>query len=95
MALSLAALGIYAAIGTFWSVPTAMLTGTGAAAGLALINAVGNLGGLAGPSVIGVLKQAKGDFTLALLFLAGALAAGALITLRFGRAARTADTSVA
>jgi ACS family tartrate transporter-like MFS transporter len=86
-ALSLAALGIYAAVGTFWSVPTAILTGTGAAAGLALVNAVGNLGGLAGPAVIGVLKQATGDFTLALLFLAGSLGAGALITLLFGRVA--------
>jgi ACS family tartrate transporter-like MFS transporter len=92
-ALSLAALGIYAAIGTFWSVPTAILTGTGAAAGLALVNAIGNLGGLAGPAVIGVLKQANGDFTLALLFLAGALAAGACITLLFGRVAWAGDTS--
>ncbi len=89
VALSLAAVGIYAAIGMFWSVPTAILTGTGAAAGLALVNAVGNLGGLAGPAIIGVLKQAKGDFTLALLFLAGALAAGACITLLFGRVAWT------
>jgi MFS family permease len=93
VALTLAALGIYAAIGTFWSVPTAMLTGTGAAAGLALVNAVGNLGGLAGPVVVGVLKQANGDFTLALLFLAGALAAGACITLLFGRVAWTGDTA--
>ena len=49
VALTLATLGIYCAIGTFWSLPTAILTGTGAAAGLALVNAVGNLGGLAGP----------------------------------------------
>ncbi len=84
VALSLATIGIYAAIGTFWSVPTAILTGTGAAAGLALVNALGNLGGLAGPAIIGVLKQANGDFTLALLFLAGALALGACIALLFG-----------
>jgi ACS family tartrate transporter-like MFS transporter len=74
-------------------VPTAILTGAGAAAGLALVNAIGNLGGLAGPAVIGVLKQANGDFTLALLFLAGALAAGACITLLFGRVAWAGDTS--
>ncbi len=49
VALTLATLGIYAAIGTFWSLPTAILTGTGAAAGLALVNSIGNLGGLVGP----------------------------------------------
>ena len=77
--LSLAALGLYAAIGTFWSLPTSILTGTGAAAGLALINSIGNCGGFAGPVIVGQLKGATGDFTAALLFLAGALAvAGAL-----------------
>jgi MFS transporter, ACS family, tartrate transporter len=39
-------LGIYAAIGT-WSLPTSILTGTGAAEGLALINSIGNCGGFA------------------------------------------------
>ena len=43
VALTLATLGIYAAIGTFWSLPTGILTGTGAAAGLALVNSMGNL----------------------------------------------------
>ena len=74
IALSLATFGIYAAIGTFWSLPTSILTGTGAAAGLALINSIGNCGGFAGPVIVGQLKGATGDFTAALLFLAGALA---------------------
>jgi MFS transporter, ACS family, tartrate transporter len=87
-ALTLATLGIYAAIGTFWSLPTAILTGTGAAAGLALVNSIGNLGGLAGPSIVGVIKQTTGSFTVALLFLAGALAAGAMIALLFGYTSR-------
>ncbi len=88
VALTLATLGIYAAIGTFWSLPTAILTGTGAAAGLALVNSMGNLGGLAGPSIVGVIKQATGSFTAALLFLAGALLLAALIALLFGYATR-------
>ena len=46
LALTLATAGTYAAIGTFWSLPTSILTGTGAAAGLALINSLGNSGGL-------------------------------------------------
>ena len=89
VALTLATLGIYAAIGTFWSLPTAILTGTGAAAGLALVNSIGNLGGAAGPPIVGVIKEATGSFTVALLFLAGALLLGAAIALLFGRAARS------
>lgn len=49
-----------------------ILTGTGAAAGLALINSIGNCGGFAGPVIVGQLKGATGDFTGALPFLAGA-----------------------
>jgi hypothetical protein len=59
----------------------------GAAAGLALANSIGNLGGLAGPSIVGVIKQATDSFT-ALLFLAGAMALGGVIALLFGRTAR-------
>jgi ACS family tartrate transporter-like MFS transporter len=88
VALSLATAGTYAAIGTFWSLPTSILTGTGAAAGLALINSLGNSGGLVGPPIIGVIKQETGSFTAALLFLAGALVLGAVVVLLFGYAAR-------
>ena len=87
VALSLATAGTYAAIGTFWSLPTSILTGTGAAAGLALINSLGNAGGLVGPPIIGVIKQETGSFTAALLFLAGALVLGAVVALLFGYAA--------
>ncbi len=85
VALSLATLGIYAAIGTFWSLPTSILTGSGAAAGLALINSIGNCGGFVGPVIVGRLKGATGDFTAALLFLAGALAVAGLLAIHFGQ----------
>jgi nitrate/nitrite transporter NarK len=88
LALTLATLGIYAAIGTFWSLPTAILTGTGAAAGLALVNSMGNLAGLVSPTIIGFIREATGSFVMALLFLAGALFLGGLITLAFGYATR-------
>ena len=88
LALTLATAGTYAAIGTFWSLPTSILTGTGAAAGLALINSLGNSGGLVGPPIIGVIKQGTGSFTAALLFLAGALVLGAVVVLLFGYAQR-------
>ena len=85
LALSLAALGLYAAIGTFWSLPTSILTGTGAAAGLALINSIGNCGQFVGPVIVGQLKGATGDFTAALLFLAGALAMAGALAVHFGQ----------
>jgi MFS transporter, ACS family, tartrate transporter len=88
VALTFATLGIYAAIGTFWALPSAILTGSGAAAGLALINSIGNCGGFAAPVVIGWLKGETGDFTLALLFLAGSLAIGGALALWFGRSQR-------
>jgi ACS family tartrate transporter-like MFS transporter len=88
VALTLATLGIYAAVSTFWSLPTAILTGTGAAAGLALINSMGNVSGLVSPGLIGVIREATGSFTAALLFLAGALLVGAIIVLLFGYAQR-------
>jgi ACS family tartrate transporter-like MFS transporter len=94
VALTLATCGTYAAIGTFWSLPTAILTGTGAAAGLALINSLGNVSGLVGPPIIGALKQETGSFTAALLFLAGILIAGAVIALAFGYAQRARRSRV-
>jgi MFS transporter, ACS family, tartrate transporter len=88
LALTLATLGIYAAVSTFWSLPTAILTGTGAAAGLALINSMGNVSGLVSPFLVGVIKEATGSFAWALVFLAGALSLGAVLVLLFGYAQR-------
>ena len=56
---------------TFWSLPTAMLSGTAAAGGIALINALGNLGGFFGPYLFGLIKDATGgSFTFGLIALA-------------------------
>ncbi len=62
-ALKMAALGIYSTLATFWSLLTAFLSGTATAAGIALINSVGNLGGSVGPYVVGFLSDATGSFT--------------------------------
>jgi hypothetical protein len=68
--LSLAALGIWSALGPFWTLPPSFLAGTAAAGGIALINSVGNLGGFAGPYALGLLREATGSFAPGLLLLA-------------------------
>ncbi len=93
-ALSVAALGLFAAIGTFWSLPTSILTGTGAAAGLALVNSIGNSGGFFGPMIVGYLKGRTGDFSAALMFLAGSLALAAALAVFFGQAERSRRPSL-
>jgi MFS transporter, ACS family, tartrate transporter len=80
-AISIAAFGIFAAMPTFWTMPTAMLSGTGAAAGIAVINSIGNLGGFFGPYVIGLIRAATGTFAAGLVALAIALALGGVLAL--------------
>lgn len=69
---------------TFWALPCAMLTGTAAAGGIALINSVGNLGGFLGPYAMGLVQDATGSFPLGLLVIAmGSVVAG-LVVLALG-----------
>ncbi len=70
---ALSQLGQRAVQGVFWAIPPIFLGGTAAAAGIAMINAVGNLGGFVGPSVVGWLRSTGEGYTQGLLFLAGAL----------------------
>jgi len=69
-ALALAAVGVWGALGPFWAMSSEFLSGTGAAAGIALINSVGNLGGFLGPYLVGVVRKQTDSFALALLTLA-------------------------
>ena len=84
--LSVALMGIYAAIATSWTLPTAFLSGTAAAGGLALINSIGNLGGFAGPYFTGWIKQATGEYSLAFLIIGIGLAVSGLIALALRQA---------
>jgi MFS transporter, ACS family, tartrate transporter len=78
--LSISVAGVYSAFGPFWAMPGEFLSGASAAAGIAFINSLGNLGGLFGPYVTGIAKQRTGSFTAgtiilgAVLFLSGVLA---------------------
>jgi len=76
--LSLAAAGVLTCTALFWSLPTLLLSGTAAAAGIAVINSVGNLAGFLSPSLIGYLKDAThrneyGMFALAAILVCGAV----------------------
>ena len=81
LGLSLATLGILSALPVFWSLPTAFLSGTAAAGGLALINAFGNLAGYLSPVLVAWIKAETGSFTSALYMLAAWLIVAAVIVL--------------
>src|SRR6185503_19112167 len=68
--LAAAAVGLYSATPPFWSLPTAFLRGDGAAAGIGLINSIGNLGGFVGPYLMGWMQGLFGDFRTGLRVLA-------------------------
>ena len=72
-AVTLAAVGILSALPRFWALPTAFLSGTAAAAGIALVAAVGNLGGFVGPAFTGIAEDSTGGFEMPLTVLAGVL----------------------
>jgi ACS family tartrate transporter-like MFS transporter len=63
----------------FWAIPPMLLGGTAAAAGIALINAIGNLGGFFGPTMMGWLFDRTGGYSGGLLVLAGALVFEAIL----------------
>jgi nitrate/nitrite transporter NarK len=81
IALSLAAAGAITCAPLLWSLPTAFLAGAGAAAGIAVINSVGNLAGFAAPYMIGYVKDATGSAALGMYIIAGGLVVGAVATL--------------
>jgi ACS family tartrate transporter-like MFS transporter len=78
--VTLAAVGLLSALPRFWALPTAILSGSAAAAGIALVAAVGNLGGFVGPAFTGIAEDQTGSFEMPLVTLAGVLAACSLLT---------------
>lgn len=81
VALCLAVMGVYGAFPVFWTLPTAFLTGTAAAAGIALINSVGNLAGYFGPQVVASLAPDGRDFGRALFALGLSMLTPAVVVL--------------
>jgi ACS family tartrate transporter-like MFS transporter len=82
IALALVPLGHCGSYGPFWSMPTQFLTGPAAAAGIALVTMIANVGGFGGPALIGVLKTRTGTHTTAFLLLGGLAVIATLLALK-------------
>ncbi len=82
LALTIVCSGALCWVVVFWSIPTSLLSGAAAAAGIAWINSIGNLGGHFGPDLIGRIRDANGgNADMAFLALAGAAAVGGIVVL--------------
>lgn len=81
MALSLGTAGMLSTMPVFWTYPSAILGGAAAAAGIGLINSVGNLAGFVSPTIVGWLKDVTGSTNAGMYFVAGALVLGAVLAL--------------
>jgi predicted MFS family arabinose efflux permease len=83
--MCLAAIGVYAPFGVWWSYPTTFLSGAAAAGAIGLINSFGNVGGFVGPYLMGFLKDLTGSYTAGWLYLALSMTCAGLLILTFRR----------
>ncbi|MCU1505683.1 MAG: transporter, family, tartrate transporter [Microbacteriaceae bacterium] len=93
--LTVAAVGIYTAIAPLLSMPSAVFAGAAAAAGLGLVNALGNVGGFVSPFIVGLLDDATGNNQVGLLFLAACLAITGVAAYLYARNRPEGDTRLA
>jgi ACS family tartrate transporter-like MFS transporter len=85
VALTVATMGVYAALVVLWTLPQSFLGGTAAAGAIALVNSIANLGGFLGPTVVGYLKQATGSYAAAMGFLSMGLVMTAIVIVGLSR----------
>ena len=83
LAITVATAGVMASLATFWTLPTAFLTSTAAAAGIAWINSVGNLAGYVSPMLVGKIRDATQSMAWPLILLSGCCFVAALIVTTF------------
>jgi MFS transporter, ACS family, tartrate transporter len=97
IAFCVAGFGIFSCLPVFWTLPTAFLSGAAAAAGIAVVNSIGNLAGFAGPFAMGWIKDYTGSYTGGLLLLAGfgIVAIGITLSLRHDDALERAPVAPA
>jgi MFS family permease len=78
---SVALVGVTAARAIFWTIPTRFLTGVAAAGGIAFINSIGTIGGFAGPSMMGWLREFSGSYAFGLTAVAAIMMAATLASM--------------
>jgi ACS family tartrate transporter-like MFS transporter len=86
-ALTIAAMGDLATRGPLWALPSRFLSGSALAAGIALVNTAGAIGGFVGPYIVGYLRETSREFTSSLMFLASLLVLAAVGSLVMRRSA--------
>ena len=79
--LVLAVSGVITGLSMFWALPTSFLGGSAAAAGIALINCTGNLGGFVSPTILGYLKTYTGSLNSGLYLVAACMVASSILIL--------------
>jgi ACS family tartrate transporter-like MFS transporter len=93
LSFTLSQIGQRSVMSVFWAIPPIFLGGAAAAAGIAMINAIGNLGGALGPTVMGWLRESTGSYTGGLLVLVGALVVEAVLVMSLRLPARGRATT--
>jgi ACS family tartrate transporter-like MFS transporter len=91
--IGLGAVGIWSALGVFWTIPQQLFSGAAAAGCLALINSTGNLGGFAGPYLMGLAKSEFGSFSAGLIGLGVIVFAGAAASIYMKSTLRGGDAT--
>jgi ACS family tartrate transporter-like MFS transporter len=87
-AITVGAAGTLAILPIFWTLPAAILSGAAAAGAITLINALGNVGGFAGPFMIGWISDATGSYSFGLLAVAGSVLSTGIIAVLIGHDSR-------
>ncbi len=89
--ITVTACAIFAALPNFWTIPTRFLTGAAAAAGVALINTVGNIAGFAAGYVTGALKDWTGSYVVPMFVVGGFMLLSAVLMVVLARKGRVAE----
>lgn len=93
-AIGVAVVGLYAAMGVFWTLPASYLTQAGAASGIALVSAMGHLASAFSPAIVGRLRDQSGGFSSALVFVGVIALVSAAVVVLTGAAVRRQSRQV-
>jgi nitrate/nitrite transporter NarK len=89
--IAITASAIFAALPNFWTVPTQFLTGAAAAAGVALINTIGNLGGFAAPYITGAVSEWTGGYQVPMFIVGFFMVLSSVLMFVLGRNTKKRD----